>query len=107
MLVGTSMAGVKAWHLDTSRIVGEYCPEAVRDPMAHVLAIAASPTDQVFAASMATSAAVGWQAAGRLMLFNFRTLLKVRGGKGRLQGREGFHGGADDQLLCSTPQWQL
>lgn len=45
--------------------------------MGHVLALAASPTEAVFAASMATSAAAGWQAAGRLTLWNMRTFLKV------------------------------
>lgn len=46
--------------------------------MGHVLALAASPTEAVFAASMATSAAAGWQAAGRLTLWNMRTFLKAR-----------------------------
>eukprot|EP00873_Tetraselmis_striata_P019594 jgi/Tetstr1/439858/TSEL_028269.t1 len=77
MLVGTSMAGVKAWHLDTCRVVGEVRPQAVSEPMGHVLALAASPTEAVFAASMATSAAAGWQAAGRLTLWNMRTFLKA------------------------------
>ena len=53
VLIGMRSQGVKAWHLDTRRMVATLQPEA--GPAA-VLALATSPTDHTFACATAGAA---------------------------------------------------
>ena len=70
-LVGTEGKGVKAWHLDTKRMVAHMRPDPAFPCVAD---LACSPTDPSF---LCASAARNGN-AGSLSLWNFRAFRKVR-----------------------------
>jgi WD40 repeat protein len=72
-LVGTRGRGIKAWHLDTKRMVSQV---GLDPPFTDVADLACSPADPTFVCAAGTPKG-GADGTGRLSLWNMRSFKKV------------------------------
>lgn len=71
-LVGTEGKGIKAWHVDTKRMVAHMRPDPTHP---NVTDIACSPTEPVFLCASSTAGKA--DRMGKLSLWNLRAFKKV------------------------------